>query len=63
MLHELADRAGLTPTEFRARLNDAGIGSSGHGFAWLGQARALADEIRAEQQQAAKGNDEQCSTT
>jgi hypothetical protein len=63
MIVELAERARLTPDDFRARLIHAGIGSSGHGFAWLGKARALADEIRAEQQQAAKGNDEQRSTT
>jgi superoxide dismutase len=56
MLHELAERARLTPDEFRARLNDAQIGSSGHGFAWLAKARALADQIRAEQQPAAKGD-------
>jgi hypothetical protein len=56
MIAELADRAGLTVPEFRARLNAAEIGSSGHGFAWLGKARALADQIRAEQQQAAKGD-------
>jgi hypothetical protein len=48
MIVELAERARLTPDEFRARLNDAQIGSSGHGFAWLSKARALADQIAKE---------------
>jgi hypothetical protein len=50
MIVELAERARLTPDEFRSRLIHAGIGSSGHGFAWLGKARALADEIAKENQ-------------
>jgi hypothetical protein len=50
MIVELADRAGLTPAEFRDRLIHSGIGASGHGFAWLGRARALADQIKIENQ-------------
>ena len=50
MIVELAERAHATVDEFRARLNDAQIGASGHGLAWEGQARSLADQMRIEKQ-------------
>ena len=50
MTAELAERAGLTLPEFRARLNDAQIGASGHGLSWESRARALAEQIRKENQ-------------
>ena len=50
MIVDLANRAGASIDEFRARLNDAQIGASGHGLAWEARARAVADQMAKEKQ-------------